>query len=148
MTISFSVNSIDTKFQTLLEEIKEIKSDIKTKEINALQINPTTHTYGNTNDQRYLTQNQMPQVPYGRAQQTYQPRRYQNYSNQIPMEYTKPRIIDRSVNNPRLQNLHVAPDVCTKCGYSQCRDGRNLINDVIIVNNLTNIHSMCFRTCK
>ena len=79
----------------------------------------------------------MPPIAFNRTQQTHQPRRYQNYRNPMRIEYQKQRIIDRSVNNPRLQNSRRPPDLCPKCGYAQCMGGRtvlHLTNDVITVN--------------
>ncbi|KAH3728810.1 hypothetical protein DPMN_054772 [Dreissena polymorpha] len=153
MTTSFSVNAIDTKFQTLLEEIKTLKADIKIKEINALQSTPIPNIpVENSYAQQHMFPNQMPSVPYSRYQQ-FQPRQNQNYRMSVPLDYQRPRIVDRSVSNPRLQvhRQNAQNQICPKCGYDSCRGGRNCFAFNKRCNNcqqFNHFQSMCFRTKK
>ena len=89
MTNTMSVNSLEAKFQGIIDEIKDLKNDMRTKQDNVTvnALNPQG------NDRRYRPS--------------------------IPFEYQKPRVVNRMTTNPRLQTTNHTQyrfNPCYRCG--------------------------------
>ena len=89
MTNTMYVNSLEAKFQGIIDEIKDLKNDMRKKQDNVTvnALNPQI------NDRRYRPS--------------------------IPFEYQKPRVVNRLTNNPRQQRTYQPQyrfNPCYRCG--------------------------------
>jgi len=98
MTNSLSVNSLESKFQGLSDEIKNLKDGMMPRE-NCMLINSRDP-----------------------------PRTAYNYRTSVPLQYQRPRVVNRLTNNPRLKNSNqpqTNTNPCYRCGnrltpYHRC----------------------------
>ena len=139
-----TLSTLETKYQNLIEEIKELKTEVKIQptDINLIQ-NPQNLQTNNLPISNNIEMSRSYQSnPYagnmntsksfnyynpGFFRQNYQPRaRFRNDiipQSQLPVPFRRPKTVGTNTFSPRLTYENTRP-LCQKCGYANCKFGR------------------------
>jgi len=118
-----SVNSLETKFESLVAEIKDLKSEVRTNSASAMQTEPPFRNF--TSDVDF--EGNRP-TPFMGKRNLYRspPNQYQEYA------YQKPKVVKQFTANPQVVPRSMS---CRKC-IIQGADVQQIRSVVCIVENL------------